>query len=117
MSQRLYSQYTQDDQSGGLSQSKRAKTVKKIQKYKGTRSLSAGAVAQAVRRELYKKSETKHCNLAGNEVAINTINTGTGLSFLSQPYPTVGAEVPPRIVTGKQHQPTDYEYPYIFEFS
>ena len=111
MSQRTYSQYTQDYDTSSQS-FKKSKSYKKVQKHKPKASMSAGSIAKVVRRELYKNSETKHCNLAGNEVAISTINTGTGLVFISQPYPTVGAEPTQRV--GNKIQPVGYSFKAVY---
>ena len=85
---RLYSQavYSQNDSSSA----KKTRTVRK--KADSKPKMSSSMLARAVRREIYKQSETKHVNIIGDEVSLSTIASGTGLPLISQPYPAVGPD-------------------------
>lgn len=54
-------------------------------------SVPYSLLSKIVKKELKKATETKHVHVAGVESTINTISSGSGLNFISQPYPTVGA--------------------------
>lgn len=89
---------------------KKSRTIRKKTKAKPT--VPASMLAKAVRRELYKQSETKHVNIIGDEVSLSTIASGTGLPLISQPYPAVGPEPNERI--GNKIQPVGFSFKAVY---
>lgn len=104
---RLYSQavYSQND-----SGTKKTRTMRK--KADSKPKMSSSMLARAVRREIYKQSETKHVNIIGDEVSLSTIASGTGLPLISQPYPAVGPEPNERI--GNKIQPVGFSFKAVY---
>lgn len=106
---RMYSQTTSSTKDGyqttKKSRSTRKKTYSKPQ-------MSAGVLAKAIKKELYKQAETKHVSLAGIELSMSSLSTGSGLPFISQPYPQVGAESTQRI--GNKIQPVGFSFKAVY---
>lgn len=87
-----------------------SKTFRKSSVPKG--NMSGAVLAKAVRKELKKQSETKHVHVAGVEAVISSISSGSGLSLISQPYPTVGPEPTQRI--GNKVQPVGLSWKGVY---